>query len=118
MFSTILVSDLTKFALAEEAGLKLRKKILEMWDKYDNIIVDFKNINIFATPFFNYSLGYCILNFGPDDYSKKITVINLNVLGEETYKHSIDNAIEFYSKKVNVEEVANITQKTIAESEL
>lgn len=116
MNTIVKVSDFTKFALSEEAGLSVRKRILELWDEQDVITVDFNGISIFATPFFNSSLGYCILTYGPDSYLNKINVVGLNLLGEETYKHSKENAIDFYTKNLDKIEISKITNKTIEDA--
>ena len=116
MNAIIKVSDFTKFALSEEAGLSVRKRILDLWDSQDVITVDFEGISIFATPFFNSSLGYCILTYGPQSYVNKINVIGLNLLGQETYTHSKENAIDFYTKNLDKTEINKITNQTIEDA--
>ena len=36
-------------------------------------------------------------------------------MGQETYQHSRENAIDFYNNKVNVKEVGEIVSKNLAE---
>lgn len=95
----IKVADLCPFALAEDDGAAL-------YDKIDNIIsngepteVDFEGIALFATPFFNTSIGRVILNYGVDRFDSLVKVVNLDELGIETYEHSRANAISYIEKK-------------------
>ena len=119
MIKKIVVSELFTNALTEGNGLILRNKIEEFlkdMSEGDVINVDFSNITLFATPFFNSSIGYFILNLGPEKVSKIITLENISELGTNTYKHSLDNASEIYKKKTDTSSVGNITQNNIENS--
>ena len=86
------------------------EKILkEKNDTEEKIIIDFEGITLFATSFFNASIGYFVVEYSPEMYNKKIECINLSDLGKETLKYSYENAVEVYNKKPSIEEKEKIT---------
>lgn len=62
----------------------------------EKIQIDFSNIKIFTTLFFNISLTKYIVQFGPEKYGEMFEVLNLSEVGQSTYQHSFDNAVEYY----------------------
>ncbi len=114
MLSIIKVKDISPMALSEDSGLSLREKISNALNSNsDKIQIDFDNISIFTTMFFNASIGYFILNCG-SEIMKKIELINLSSLGRETFEHSKENA-EIIHRKKNAEAIDNITTRNIEE---
>lgn len=61
------------------------------------IQIDFSDIKIFTTLFFNIALTKYIVQFGPKEYEDKFEVLNLSEVGQSTYQHSFDNAVEYYN---------------------
>lgn len=92
--STIIVSDISKTALSANAGLKLREKILEEFEKGEGTVtLDFTDISVFATMFFNACFGYFVKEYRNFEIvDERIIRKNLNVLGESTLRHSLENA--------------------------
>jgi hypothetical protein len=95
----IKVDSFMKLCLSGKEGKKLRKIIEDNLMNNESIILDFSNINVFASPFFNLSLGYFVNKFGPDEYYKKIKVTNLSPVGQNTYNQVIENSIEYYNSE-------------------
>ena len=91
---TIKVKDICQFAMFEQDGINLREKIQNALSTGDTILLDFDGISFFTTMFFNASVGWLVLNKGPEMVKKKITKINLNELGKTTWEHSYNNAIK------------------------
>lgn len=89
---TILISNFTSTALSADAGFIVRNEIIKAFSENPNeeIVLDFSGITLFATMFFNASIGYLVKERG--DIVKKITPINLSELGKRTYNHSVENA--------------------------
>lgn len=111
----ILINSFTPNALSESAGSELRNKIIEAnkVDSNEEIILDFKGIVLYATMFFNASIGFFIKE-DRTEILDKIKIINITSLGERTYKHSKENA--FILKDRTKEDVANrIINQTIAD---
>ena len=95
--TTILISEICPFALAEEDGKKV-------YDAIDNAL---------ETPFFNTSLGAIILKYGVEKFDAMVEIKNLDALGEETYQHSRNNAIVFLKNKINRDNIADIVERNL-----
>ena len=65
--------------------------------KNSKIIIDFKDVKYFTTLFFNLALTRYLENMSVEEYESKIEIKNLSEVGLETYSHSYDNAVEYYS---------------------
>lgn len=92
MVNTIVVKDICSYAMFDTDGEKLRDAINANWDA-DTIILDFKGIQLFATMFFNASIGWLVMQYGEEEVVQRIKPCNLSRLGEETYQHSFENAV-------------------------
>jgi len=92
---TINIKSLCEYAMFENDGEKLRENIEEYWkeDKTDIVILDFSDVDMYATMFFNASIGWLVLHYGEEIVKERLRVENLTKLGEETWKHSYENAI-------------------------
>lgn len=115
----INVSRLIENGLTESNGIILRKKIEEELERIkvdDIIILNFKNISLFATPFFNASIGYFVLKFGKEKFDKIFKLDKISELGMNTYKHSYDNAVEMYNKKIDTKQLGEVTKNNIENS--
>ncbi len=115
----IIISELINNALTESNGLILREKIeifLKEMSEDDTITLDFKNITLFATPFFNASIGYFILNLGPEKFAKIFKLEQISELGQSTYQHSYENAVEIYNRNTNTDIVGEVTKTNIENS--
>lgn len=113
--NTIQINKLVDNGLSEKNGLIIREKILEYLKDYDKVILDFSNITLFATPFFNSFIGYFVLQINPEETKQKIKIINISELGKDTYKHSFENAVYIYTRKRNTAEIGKITSEVINE---
>ena len=119
MEKKIIVSKLIKNGLTESNGLVLRGKIEELIKNIssdEKIILDFKDITLFATPFFNASIGYYVLTLGPEKFNKIFELGEISELGLNTYNHSYENAIEIYNKKMDTKVMGEITKNNIINS--
>ena len=58
--------------------------------------IDFSDIKIFTTLFFNIALTKYVVQLGPQKYKEMFKVLNLSEVGQSTYQHSFDNAVEYY----------------------
>lgn len=113
MDNVIRVAQIAEIAMTEDAGMELRKKIAEVLKKCEKVVLDFENVMLFATPFFNASVGYYIFELSPEKYQEVISTKNLSALGKETYDHSVENAQSIYEKRENRDVVGRITAETI-----
>lgn len=119
MEKIIKISDFITNALTETNGLVIREKIkemLELCNDNDILVLNFENITLFATPFFNSSIGYFIMKLGKNKFDEKIKLASITELGMSTYKHSYDNAVEYSNKEVNTKEIGDVVKNNIEES--
>lgn len=115
MSQTIKISAITPMAMTEDAGLQLRKEMNEVMQREQNVILDFEGIKLFATPFFNSSIGYFVMQLSPEKFKEQVQLINLTDLGLETYSHSYQNAVSVYENNTDLDMVGKITVETIDE---
>lgn len=92
--SRIKIKDLCRMAMTEDQGLLVRNAMQPAVKAKEKIILDFEGINLFATMFFNASIGYYIVNTGIKYCTNNIVLENISDLGLETYMHSFKNAQE------------------------
>lgn len=86
-----------KMGFSVDDAEKLDEILKPLIDKRENIVIDFEGVKFFTTLFFNMALSKYVLELGLEDYDKLIEVQNLSDVGKVTYKHSIDNAKEYYA---------------------
>lgn len=115
MSKVIKISSISPMAMTEDDGLQLRREIGNALKEGNKVILDFKGIDLFATPFFNSSIGYYVMNLSPDKFNECVQIINLSDLGKETFSHSYQNAVSFYENKTDLDMMGKITAETISE---
>ena len=75
--------------------------------------IDFKGVTIFTTLFFNNAFTKYILKIGPDAYKQKFELKNLSDLGETTYQHSCDNAVNYFNMSDDAKKIHDeVTEST------
>lgn len=95
----------SKNAVSMEQGNLIYKKIKYIWDDNPNqkIIVDFKDIQLTATSFFNASISYLFKDFPSDFIKDNLEVVNLDKPAKHNLNISVNNAIKKYQKNTQVE---------------
>lgn len=88
--------DFIKTGFSADDANKLDNVIQPLFEQGEKIIVDFEGIKIFTTLFFNNVFAKYILKIGPEKYQERFALENLSELGQTTYQHSFENAINYY----------------------
>lgn len=105
--------DFIKTGFSAADATKLDAVIQPLVQNGENIVVDFKDIAIFTTLFFNNVFAKYILQIGPDDYKQRFELQNLSELGETTYQHSFDNAVNYFNMSDDAKKIHDeITENT------
>ena len=86
-----------KTGFSADDALKISAAIDSVLESGEKVVVDFDGITIFTTLFFNNAFTKHVLTMGPDVYKQKFELQNLSELGETTYKHSFDNAVNYFN---------------------
>ena len=93
----IKVSDYIKTGFSANDAEQLLRIIEPMVEKSEKIQIDFSDIKIFTTLFFNIALTKYIVQLGVEKYEEMFEILNLSDVGKSTYQHSFDNAVEYYN---------------------
>lgn len=97
MMSEIKVFDLTgKNAISMQSGGRFFGVLQSRLVSEDVIIVNFEGVELFASPFFNASIGLLLKDISIDKLQQKLSIINLSDVGRDLLNHVISNAIAFY----------------------
>lgn len=96
---TIFVNQITPKADSDEAGKKLKEEIMKHIDEPEGITLDFKDVFVYTTRYFNNSIGQLMLEKSPDYVNETVQIININALGRIAMDHSIETATDSYAKQ-------------------
>lgn len=107
----IKVASYMKLCLADKEGMLLRNLIENKITANEKVVLDFSGISMYASPFFNVSLGYFIGKYGIEKYNSLIEIRNLTPVGEKVYQTVADNAVNYFKSNMQ-KEIDNIVQNT------
>ncbi|MEL6117817.1 STAS-like domain-containing protein [Photobacterium sp. SP02] len=97
---TIIVKEIVgSNAISMNSGNKLREKIVKNWDADSKIRIDFSGVDVFASPFFNASIGALLKDKKIEDLQNKLEFHSISNHGRKLLNLVISNALKFYSDK-------------------
>jgi hypothetical protein len=82
-----------------EDGEKLHKMILPALKSGDIVELDFSGVSVFASPFFNASIGALLKDISANDLNAQLKFNQLSPTGRAILRRVIENAKDYYSKK-------------------
>ena len=95
---SIKVFDIVgKNAISIQSGRKLFQQIQGEIGNGAPIELDFEKVEIFASPFFNSSIGVLLKDSTIDELLSNLKIVNLEGNGKNLLNHVISNALRFYS---------------------
>lgn len=109
LMKIIKINTLVNSCMSARGGKMLRGLLEREFDISDNIILDFEGIVLFASPFFNISIGYIIKKYGIDLFNRKVEFINISQLGINTIEQVKNNTLKYQD---NPEEISKIVDNT------
>jgi STAS-like domain of unknown function (DUF4325) len=102
----ILVSHIIgDYGITLDDGDTLYNTIAPLLSDGFSITLDFQNVTIFASPFFNASIGRLFATFSEDFLKTNLNRINLSSAGQGTLHRVIENAKVYYGSAVTQEAV-------------
>jgi hypothetical protein len=78
-------------------GTKIYDIIYPELVRDQTIELDFKDVKVFATPFFNAAIGQLLKNNAPEKLNRLLFISNLIPAGMISVKKVIDNAKQYYT---------------------
>jgi hypothetical protein len=85
-------------AISMQSGSFLYEKIYSDIISKNLIELDFEGVELFASPFFNSSIGLLLKDVEIKNLQSSLKVSNLSEVGRQLLNHVIDNAIKFYGE--------------------
>lgn len=96
-----------KNAISMQNGDKLYHAIHTDLVNGEFIELDFNEINLFASPFFNASIGLLLKDISIESLKKQLSFVNLNEIGNDLLNHVIANALEYYKNSTTITKSIN-----------
>jgi hypothetical protein len=92
-------------AISLQNGTKLYQKIFPILSKGESVELNFNGVQIFASPFFNSSIGLMLKDISIEEMKRTLKIVGMDENGISLLNHVISNAISFYGNKDNVKGV-------------
>lgn len=83
--------------ITREDGQKVFEIINNRLKNNEIIVLDFENIGVFTSPFFNSAIGPLFKDFSREELRDKLLFANINTVGRNLLKIVIDNSSRYYS---------------------
>lgn len=77
-----------KRTVTRKEGEQIKKRISDLWDKQDKIVIDFNNISIASVSFFDEAFGKLAFKYPKEKLQKKLSFDNI-----EEYDRALLNDI-------------------------
>lgn len=95
---TIHVRDIVgENAISMQSGSHLYEKISPHILAKEPVELDFEGVELFASPFFNSSIGLLLKDVEITTLQNTLKIENLSKVGHQLLNHVIENAIKFYA---------------------
>src|SRR5690606_37139352 len=84
-------------AISMNSGRKIYEEVFRLWPRHGKIIIDFDGVEVFASPYFNSSIGVLLKDRSISTLQERLAFENISEHGRRILNLVIDNAIKFYS---------------------
>jgi hypothetical protein len=101
-----------KNAISLQSGTILYESIYKQVLNGEKITLDFTNVELFASPFFNASIGLLLKDISLEQLLASLEIIELNSVGKRLLNHVISNALNFYNE---ADKISTAIDKTMSE---
>jgi STAS-like domain of unknown function (DUF4325) len=94
-----IVKDITgPYAIAPDAGQVLYEQIHPVLLKGQNVELDFSEVKVYASAFFNFAVGQLLKDLSASDLNQRLSITGLNPSGQNILERVIDNAKRYYAE--------------------
>jgi hypothetical protein len=98
----IRVEDYTgRYAITLEDGQTVLEQLRPALQNQETVELDFANVDIFASPFFNAAIGQLVRYFDSETLNNRLQVRNLSMDGNALLRRVIENAKQYYSDDID-----------------
>lgn len=80
-------------------GEKIFQMIHDDLINHRNVELNFAGVSVFASPFFNSSIGQLLKDNSPEDLNKNLKILDISPNGDITMRRVIENSKNFYSNR-------------------
>jgi hypothetical protein len=98
-------------AISMQSGERLYNEIHQPLLDGEKVQLDFTGVDLFASPFFNASIGLALKDINIEDLQKNLELLNFSPVGRQLLNHVIANAINFYNKDSGLADILNAMDK-------
>ena len=84
-----------------EQGKEVYNAIYPLLEKGDEVELDFKGVEVFASPFFNQAIGKLLEGITAETLNKLLKIVNIPSQGLETLSKVINNSKKYYSNPMH-----------------
>lgn len=114
----VIINDLIgSRCILKDDGQKLFNEIIPFLEKGDDVFLDFSGVYLFASPFFNFSIGQLISFISEETLRNKLHIENLDIIGRNVMERVIENAARFHQDKDYKKIVDQILEQQAKESD-
>ena len=85
------------YCVTEKDGTKLLELIKQCLQDSKSIALDFDGVKVFASPFFNSSIGKLLADTSEQELFQTVSILNLSCNGRDVLNRVIENAVQYYS---------------------
>ncbi|MBE9102332.1 STAS-like domain-containing protein [Vacuolonema iberomarrocanum] len=86
-----------EYATDADSGQRLYDLIHPQLRDGNTVGLDFSEVNVFASAFFNFAIGQLLKDISSDQLNKQLKITHLSPNGLTILKRVIDNAKDYYS---------------------
>ena len=114
----ILVKELIgSRCILKDDGQKIFSIISPLLTDDEQVTLDFTEVTLFASPFFNFSIGQLISIITEERLKSNLHIENLDPIGRNVMGKVIENATKFHNNKNYKEIVDQILERQAREAE-
>lgn len=102
--------------VTSEDGQRVYDEIYPKLAAGESVCLNFSNVRVFASPFFNFAIGQLLKDLEPENLNQLLKVENITTDGLLVWELVVKNAKEYY-KKPGAKKAIDETLKQQAEDE-
>ncbi len=103
-----------QYAISPNKGQKIYDLIYQLLSLGQVVELDFSEVKVFATAFFNVATGQLLKDFSRDDLNRQICITGLTNDGQHILQRVMDNAEHYYNDASYRRAVDNVMQEYAA----